>query len=233
MSGTTFSGMRVVAVVNLKGGCGKSTVATHLAAEAARQLPVVMVDLDPQGSSRDWLRLRPHANPILCDASVHQFRNRLYHAAKAGAGLAVIDTPAALADIVTAAIEAADLVLVPVRPTPTDLAALERTITLIREHRRPFRVVLNQAVASAGLTGRMPDELSAGLPMVPVVLHQRTAYAAALGLGLSAGEMDGSSKAAAEVAVLWRDLSARLAEMHENLAIPMPPVVVGEAVSSG
>lgn len=215
--------LRVLAVVNLKGGCGKSTVATHLAAEAARTEPVVMVDLDPQGSVRDWLRLRPRSNPVLCDASVHQFRNRLYHAAKAGARVAVIDTPAALTDIVDAAVEAADMVVVPVRPTPTDLAALERTITLVRRRHRPFRVVLNQAIVNAGLTGRMMSELGAGLPLAPVVLYQRTAYAAALGKGLSAGELEPSSKAAAEVARLWQDVAEQLADLHERLAIPAQP----------
>ncbi len=209
--------MRVVAVANLKGGAGKSTLAAHLAVEAAAAGPVVMVDLDPQRSTAAWAELRvqgakpPALGELYLDVpSRHQLHNRLGLFAKHALAACILDTPAALVDEVDAAIGAADLVVIPVRPTATDLGALQRTIDLVGRYRADAAVVLCQASPTTRLVADIRQQLDPSGRLLPVVVHQRTAFPSAMAIGRVAREIEPAGKAAGEIAMLWRLLADRL-----------------------
>ncbi len=131
--------MRVIVVANPKGGVGKSTVATHLAGWWARQGHAVMLgDIDRQQSARQWLALRPpQAAPIRAwdsdDGQVVRPPKGTTHL--------VLDTPAGLhGKRLDAVLKLADSVLVPLQPSPFDIAATHEFLGALQAHRRASRL---------------------------------------------------------------------------------------------
>src|SRR3954451_7250540 len=108
--------LKVVVAASQKGGSGKTTLVRNLAVAAAgRHAPVVMLDTDPQGSLTTWYNRRAAETPQL--APIGEVLGQLRDA---GAGLVVVDTPPSVHPFVRELVAAADLVLVPVRPSPDD-----------------------------------------------------------------------------------------------------------------
>jgi chromosome partitioning protein len=209
--------LRTLAVIALKGGSGKTTVATLLALAAhQRGLDTLLVDIDPQHSARDILSAREAAGPA-CVTSVG--RNVL--AAQFGAlaerkDLMIIDTAAGAVEDVGEAMVVADHAIMVVRPTLIDLSGLTRTLTLVRRLGKPYTVVMNQApVPREDVEAPLVKRALKGLdymqaPVAPVILRSRTVYQTALERGRSAEEM--SDRAAAkEIAALWDFIDARTA----------------------
>lgn len=119
-----------VTVTNLKGGVGKTTTAVYLAAAAARAgRPVVLVDADPQASAAEWLEESPIEGVTLVEAPSERMVAR---AAELGDGtLVVIDTPPGSERIARAAIDVADVALIPVRVGGVEVTRVVATLTLL------------------------------------------------------------------------------------------------------
>ena len=131
--------MRVIVVANPKGGVGKSTVATHLAGWWAHQGHAVMLgDIDRQQSARQWLALRPpQAAPIRAWDSAD---GQVVRPPKGTTHL-VLDTPAGLhGKRLDAVLKLADSVLVPLQPSPFDIAATHAFLGALQAHRRAGRL---------------------------------------------------------------------------------------------
>jgi chromosome partitioning protein len=118
--------MRTILVVNSKGGCGKSTIATNLAAYYAREnKSVVLADFDPQGSSLQWLETRSPERPRIegmsgLDTGVRLPRHADY---------AILDAPAGIHGTqLTALVRRAQTILIPVLPSATDMRATARFV---------------------------------------------------------------------------------------------------------
>lgn len=126
--------MPVIAVANPKGGVGKSTLAVNLAGAFARQGHAVMLgDLDRQQSSRQWLALRPAGLPPIRSWLIDGDRLRM----PAGTTHAVIDTPAGLhGKRLETMLKLAGRLLIPLQPSPFDIAATQAFIEQLREHPR-------------------------------------------------------------------------------------------------
>ncbi|NOU08227.1 MAG: ParA family protein, partial [Hyphomicrobiaceae bacterium] len=136
--------MRTLVVASAKGGVGKTTLATALAVEAAKTKRVAVIDLDPQQSAARFLDLRDMANPRLV-THVADLAEALDLLVDDGVDLVAIDTaPASLSNLVPA-VAAADLVLVPVRPSPLDVEASDVMVELLRKSGRPFAFFINGA----------------------------------------------------------------------------------------
>lgn len=124
--------MRTIAVINAKGGCGKSTIATSLASALTWEgHSVALADIDPQQSTHDWLKHRPDSAPALIGISA---------ASSAGPpddiDTLIIDTPAGLAGSeLEQIIKRAQTVLVPVLPSPVDMRAAWRFLSHLQELR--------------------------------------------------------------------------------------------------
>jgi len=184
--------MHTVAVVNPKGGCGKTTIATGLAGWLAYDHEVALGDLDAQQSAVDWLRSRTEDYPAIAavPGDAEPFR------APAGSDYFIIDAPAGMHGTpLRRLVERADRVVVPVIPSPIDLRAawryLEHLFSLKTVTRRRGlvglvgnRVQVNTIIYRE-LTGFM-DELSA-----PFVTHLRETqnYIHAARAGLAVTEL--------------------------------------------
>ena len=194
--------MRTIAIVSRKGGAGKTTVVTHLAVVAeAAGLRVALFDLDPQASAALWSDHRGEAFPAVVPAQAP----RLAGARAGGADLVLIDTPPEADGIASAAAAAADLTLIPCRPSALDLDAVAASVRIAAATGRPFAVAINAAPVVGVEVAEMRAALAgAGVPVAPVVLHQRKAFSSRMQEGRTAGEHEPDGKAAAELTALFR-----------------------------
>jgi len=212
--------MHIITLASAKGGSGKTTLAGHLAvaAEAAGAGPVGLVDCDPQGSLTSWWAVRDAATPLYARASASQLMSCVHHLRALSAGLVVIDTPPAMGAPLVEAVDLADLVVIPARPSPHDLRAAGATVELVERQGKPFVFVVNAATHRARITDEAIDALSLHGDVAPVAIHQRTGFAASMIDGRSVMELPGERRAADEIRLLWTYLAGRIAAAHSLAA---------------
>jgi chromosome partitioning protein len=119
--------MRTILILNSKGGCGKSTIATNLAAYYAREnKSVVLADFDPQGSSLEWLKARPPERPRIEGMSGLEPGFLLPRRVD----YAILDAPAGVHGAeLTTLVRRAQTILIPVLPSATDIRATARFVS--------------------------------------------------------------------------------------------------------
>jgi chromosome partitioning protein len=199
--------MQTIAVVSQKGGAGKTTLAVHLASEAARSRVSLILDTDPQATASRWSEWRAGKDPEVIDCGAPSLlAGKLGKAAELGAEIAVIDTPPHADAMARQAASLADLILIPCRPRAFDLAAIEATAELVRSSRKPAFVVFNAGPPRAPNIYREAGDLiekGFGLRIAPVVLPERAAFHHSAAAGHTASEHDVDGKAANEIRALW------------------------------
>src|SRR4051812_47361458 len=194
-----------------KGGGGKTTLAAHLAVEALEQKngPVAIIDTDPQASLAGWWNLREAEQPAFIKTTLKGFPEQLEALSGAGYRVVIIDTPGADVGFTRSILRHCDLALIPSRPSPLDLGTLNRTVEMIEAERKPLMFVLNAVTPRTRISAQAMMALSQHGAVAGIV-HQRTDYAAAMTDGRVARELDRTSRSAAEVAQLWKAVSAYL-----------------------
>lgn len=222
--------MRVLALASQKGGSGKTTLSGHLAVQAQRAGagPVVLVDIDPQGSLTEWWNEREAEYPALAQTTVARLAADLMLLRQQGFKLAVVDTPPAITLAIQSVIQVSELIVVPTRPSPHDLRAVGATVELCDRAGKPLIFVVNAATAKARITSQAAVALSQHGTVAPVTLHHRTDFAASMIDGRTVMEVDPTGKSAAEVAALWTYVSDRLEKNFRRtvFAVPQAPVAV-------
>ena len=150
--------MRVLALASQKGGSGKTTLSGHLAVQAQRAGagPVVLIDIDPQGSLADWWNEREAEFPAFAQTTVARLANDLAILRQQGFKLAVIDTPPAITMAIQSVISVAELIVVPTRPSPHDLRAVGATVDLCERAGKPLIFVVNARNARRPRSPRKP-----------------------------------------------------------------------------
>ena len=202
----------IIALLNQKGGVGKTTLATHIAGELEFQgWSVILIDADPQGSALDWTQRRNQNGLPRLFGTVGLARETLHQEAPALAKRCdhiVIDGPPRIAALARSALLAADLVLIPVQPSPYDVWASAEMLSLIREAQvfRPrlrAAFVINRRVSTT-MIGREARRTLADQPL-PVLfseVRQRIVFADSVAAGQLARELDADSIATREIAAL-------------------------------
>jgi chromosome partitioning protein len=204
----------VITVAQQKGGAGKTTLAANLAAALAARRRVVVLDIDPQHSLARWHALRAqrgNAAPILLsDVSGWRLAAEL-DKLRRGHDVLIVDSPPQIDTDAKLAVRVADLVLIPLQPSPPDLWAAEGTLKLAAEEKRPARLVLNRAPASGKLRQQVEAEISRkGALLLAATLGNRTGFASAFARGLGVTETAPKSLAAAELLALLAEIEGIL-----------------------
>lgn len=204
--------MKVIVLASQKGGVGKTTISGHLGVQAtlAGAGPVALVDTDPQGSLAEWWNERIAEEPHFAAVALDRLTDHLAALKKAGIKLVVIDTPPSVTKTIQAVIEHADLVIIPTRPSPHDLRAVGKTVSMVEAAGKAMVFVVNGAAQRARITGDAAVALSQHGKVAPVTLYQRTDFAASMIDGRTVQELDETSRSATEVRELWEYVSKQI-----------------------
>jgi chromosome partitioning protein len=203
--------MKVVAFAQQKGGCGKSTLAVHMAAEAERAgVPAAILELDKQGTASMWDERRG-GPPRVTRVDGNNIPKALERLKARNIGLVVLDCPGSHSPAITPAIKAADLVLLPCRPHEVDIAASADTLASCQRLGKPYAYVLTLCPP----TGSRATEARAafnveGHAVANGDIVTRATVADAVARGRTAFEIEPRGKAAEEMATLWAWLRKEL-----------------------
>ncbi len=206
----------IITVAQQKGGAGKTTLAANLAAALSANARVALLDIDPQQTLTRWHDLR-RANlqqaAALTFSNVSGWRlNSELSRLRDTHDVVVIDSPPQIDTDARLAVRSADLVLVPLQPSPPDLWAAEGTLKLAADERRDARLLLNRAPAQSRLRDMVEADIAArGLPILQATLGNRAAFASAFAKGMAVSEAAPSSLGAQELRNLADEIKKILA----------------------
>lgn len=209
--------MKVIAVLNQKGGSGKTTIATHLARALQLQgSSVLLVDSDKQGSARDWSAVN-ESNPVTV---IGLDRPTLDRDLKniSDKDFVVIDGSPQATDLAVSAIKAADFVLIPVQPSPYDIWATSDLVDLVKQriemtdNKLKSAFVVSRAIKNTKIGSEVSEVLiEYGLPVLNAKIVQRIAYPNSAAIGKTVFETESkSSDAVAEMNALATEVKSYL-----------------------
>lgn len=199
----TTSPPTTIAIVSQKGGAGKTTLALALAAAAeATGDTALVIDTDPQASACQWATWRKDAPPAVIDSAPPRLAAKIEQARAQGAGMIIIDTPPHSDNAASKAVEVADLVLIPCRPSAFDLVSIRTSAKLVALHGKPAFLLFTAGPPQAPRIYAEAAELvsSFGLAVCPHHLPDRAAYRHACAAGQTVLEYDTHGRAACEIA---------------------------------
>lgn len=193
--------MRVIAVLNQKGGSGKTTIATQLARGLQMQgHSVLLVDSDKQGSARDW-RAVDEDNPL---PVIGLDRPTLDKDLKSVSDNVIDGSPQAT-DLAVSAIKAADFVLIPVQPSPYDVWATSDLVDIVKQRiemtdgnlRAAF--VVSRAISNTNIGKEVANVLlDYGLPVLNTKIMQRVSYPNSAAIGKTVFDTEAANSSAVE-----------------------------------
>ena len=199
--------MRTVAILNEKGGSGKTTVATNLAAAWHRGgRDVLLLDADPQLTALDWSDTGNGDGVPVVQLGESNLQRDLPRVGESFE-LVVIDGAPRMGSLTASAVAVADFVVIPVQPSAPDIWSAETVVEVCEAQDTPAAFVLSRAVVGTREAGEADDALSSfGIPVLDARTHHRIAYSRAMGQGRSVLDLPGAGKAESEI----RDLSTEI-----------------------
>jgi chromosome partitioning protein len=210
--------MKTIAFLSQKGGSGKTTLAVHTAVAAQEGGErVVVVDTDIQKSAATWSEARHENTPTVITVAAASLGDVMKAARHDAMTLCIIDTaPHAAPDAARVAV-AADLVIIPCRPTAFDLAAVGAAIEIVKAASARAVLVLSACPFRAPEIAETRAVLEGfGIPVAPVEVTDRRAFARAVATGRAVTEFDSDGKAAEEIRSLWQWIKEQM--HHGNKA---------------
>ncbi|MCD5363541.1 ParA family partition ATPase [Chromobacterium aquaticum] len=208
--------MHVIAVLNQKGGSGKTTIATHLA--RALQLDgadVLLIDSDPQGSARDWAAVREEQPLTVVGIDRPTIERDLKHVARKD--FVVIDGAPQAADLAVSAIKAASFILIPVQPSPYDIWAAADLVELVKQRievtdgKLQAAFVVSRAIKGTKVGAEVAEALAGyELPVLESRITQRVSYPGTAAIGTTVLDSEPTGDAAAEIRALANEIKNKL-----------------------
>ena len=245
----TAAQLQKIVLLNPKGGSGKSTIATNLAAYyASKGLNTALMDTDPQGSGMRWLKLRPRNLPPI--AAINGFERPMGVTRSfalrtpPGTERLIVDTPAALsAQQMPDVIRDASAIVVPVLPSDIDTHAASRCIAdlllVAKVHRSERRLVIvaNRARRYTKAFQALIRFLQSMRIPVAAVLRDSQAYVRSAESGVGIHEMKGSLLR--DDLETWKPLIDWLEQRSFSLVasddaqpqVPIAPLAAAETIS--
>jgi chromosome partitioning protein len=218
--------MHIITEINQKGGVGKTALALNIAGAAHKDgKKVFVIDLDPQGSASAWAARRakivaPDADgdvwPVVIDCQPHRLAAVLDKARQNGIDLVIIDTPAKAEQSALEAARAADLVIVPCRPSKFDTDTVRTTLDILNlAGGKPAFAVLNAIPPTGDRHEKSFDDIrQLDLPICPHTIGNRVSFLDAGNQGLTVVELDPKGKGAEEILQVYRYTSRALDQLN-------------------
>ncbi|TVR96505.1 MAG: cobyrinic acid a,c-diamide synthase [Rhodospirillales bacterium] len=205
----------ILAILNQKGGVGKTTLAVHISTALALQGGrVLLVDADPQGSALDWSACR-EADPLFPVIGLP--KNNLHKELPSHAphyDHILIDGPPRVNELARSAIMASDVVLIPVQPSPYDVWAAKEIVDLLREaavfkENLKSRFAINRKIVNTAIGRDVVEALADyAVPVLGAAVCQRVAFAESAAQGSTVLETDPQGVASREIQKLTREILA-------------------------
>ena len=210
-----INGLKVLTIASQKGGCGKSTLAIHIAVMAELNgYEVIIADLDPHSqTSTEWASERKQTTPVVVKADTDDINDLHNQAKKEGFNLLILDCPPYVDKVVTHATKISDFTLIPSQPRFADLRTLHRTLNNVHP---PYSVILNSCTAGyCGQDSSKTKEARKILSDNKISTYEnsiirRDAYSDALNGGEAVIEYELNSKASNEIKTLWNWIQEKL-----------------------
>lgn len=191
---------KTIGVIQVKGGAGRSTVATNLAGELSKVGKTVLIDGDmPQGTSASWYAMRQQAGKVgdLVTDTAADHRELIAKAEQYAktADYIVLDGPPRIAEMTRAIMVLADLCLVPVGASVAEIWATADVLNIIEQAKKvreiDARMIWTRHRSFTNLAKELTEQATAelGLPILKTPLALRVAYPEALGAGLTVAEL--------------------------------------------
>jgi len=216
--------MQVIAVLNQKGGAGKTTIAVNLArALQLRGKSVVIVDSDPQGTARDHAAVEGSTSPL----TVGLDRPTLDRDVRSlAADIVVIDGAPQIATLAASAVKAADFVLIPVQPSPYDIWATADLVDLVKQRQEITEgklraaFIVSRAIVNTKLGRDVVGALEEyELPILSTHIHQRVDYPKTAARGMTVlDQRSVSTEAQDEIVSMANEVLAILNEIEREAA---------------
>lgn len=205
--------MIVIAIVNSKGGVGKTTLASALAVRAAQDSKrVCMVDLDPQKSLIAWWKRRGRTdNPTIFDGADTPTTDAVEALEQTGWDWVFLDGPPNFLSCMEEMIQLADFVLIPCKASMIDLLASEGAVALARQEGASFTVVFNEVQPRERIIEKAREMLfNVKVPIANTAISRRASHITGMAAGKSAAEVNGrrDTAAAEEIDALWREVKS-------------------------
>jgi chromosome partitioning protein len=204
--------MRVIAVLNQKGGAGKTTIATHLArALQIEGADVLLVDSDPQGSARDWAAVREDQPVPVVRLDRPTIERDLKSIAQKD--YVIIDCAPQAHDLAVSALKAAHFILIPVQPSPYDIWATSDLVDLVKqrmeltEGQLKAAFLISRAIRNTKLGQEVTEALADyALPILAVRIMQRVVYPTTAAAGTTVLDTEPHGEAAKEIRALAHEI---------------------------
>ena len=208
---------KVITIAQQKGGTGKTTLAVHLALAFVKyhNLKVAIIDTDPQGSLGKWYMIRSDKgisdkNLTFKTASLWgaQYESKIL---KQENDIVIIDTPPKIESDARPAIEAADLVLIPVAPSPVDFWATEAIIEIAKKAKRKVLIQINRANLRSNLISKTNEYInSINVKATNTLIGHRQIFVSSMGEGKTVVEKQRKSKAVDEIKKISEQILSEL-----------------------
>ncbi|QBY45671.1 ParA family partition ATPase (plasmid) [Arsenophonus nasoniae] len=208
--------MKIIAVLNQKGGSGKTTIATHLA--RAFQLfgaSVLLIDSDPQGSARDWAAVREDQPLTVVGIDRPTIGRDLKNIGYKD--FIIIDGAPQAADLAVSAIKASDIVLIPVQPSPYDIWATSDLVDLVKQRievtdgKVKASFIVSRVIKGTKIGNEVTDTLSEyELPVLESKITQRVVYPSTAARGKTVLDEDLNNPASIEIISLYEEIKQKL-----------------------
>jgi chromosome partitioning protein len=208
--------MKTVALINTKGGVGKTTLSSNLAVWVAQHgKRVAMVDLDPQRSLASWWKRRGQSdNPCIftgADNAADAVEILSNDAPQEGPwDYCFLDSPPSALLLIQEAVAAADVVLIPCKAGGHDVDAMRDALRIAHHSGKPYKIVINETMPREKAQDALRAMLTnSGFPVATIDIGRRTSFSNGASVGKAGFEM-GDKEAAAQIEALWSEVLALL-----------------------